>query len=130
HPLFIRLWNPPTEIVDALERSVELTFWHDRTSGQRNGGVSIDGRRNFLLVRSIPNSLTFLAGKNACPTLWQFVEEADHFEGRLGAFLALVAGVAAGAVNSLFNGVAGEHAKQHRKVRFQSDFAHAHADLP
>src|SRR5437870_4496858 len=72
----------------------------------------------------------FWAGKNACPTLWQFVEEADHFEGRLGALLAFVSGVAAGAVYGLLDGIAGEHAEEHRQIRFQGDFAQTQADLP
>lgn len=52
-------------------------------------------------------------------------QEIHHLDGALGALGALVAGLAAGTLDGLFNGVRGEDAEQHRHAALQRRMGHA-----
>ena len=62
------------------------------------------------------------------PTNWPY--RADHLQCRQMAHSPLVAYVAAGAVDRLFERIAGQHAKQHRHAACDADLGQARAHGP
>src|SRR6476660_4620324 len=68
-----------------------------------------------------------LARRSGRPGLRQAVKQIDHFQRRQRAFAPFVAYVAAGAMDRLFEGIAGQHSEQDRNPRAEAGLGQSDA---